>query len=163
MNLRPKSSVFGLVGEWIIHMGLLDSFCLQPSCICSTWIHSPMELIWLVTHDVHLIGQEGCKQAKKQVVSLTSPSLQREHKLIWRLDERVSGIMSLWCKLNTTSTVVALMISLSSSLSFFPNFSNVPSYSLKCRWKNLVRGDEQGRNKETKRERRRRIWGRRFS
>jgi hypothetical protein len=26
-----------------------------------------------------------------------------------------------------------------------------------------VRGDEQGRNKETKRERRRRIWGRRFS
>jgi hypothetical protein len=46
-----------------------------------------MELIWLVTHDVHLIGQEGSKQARTQVVSLTSPSLQREHKLIWRLDE----------------------------------------------------------------------------
>jgi hypothetical protein len=76
-------------------MGLLDSFCLQSSCICSTWIHSPMKLIWLVIHDVHLIGQEGSKQARKQVVSLTSPSLQREHKLIWRLDERVSGIMSL--------------------------------------------------------------------
>lgn len=54
-----------------------------------------MELIWLVTNDVHLIGQEGSKQARKQVVSLTSPSLKREHKLIWRRDERVSGIMSL--------------------------------------------------------------------
>lgn len=65
MNLRPKSSVFGLVGKWIIHIGLLDSFCLQSSCICCTWIHSPMELIWLVTHDVHLIGQGGSKEARK--------------------------------------------------------------------------------------------------